>query len=1204
MADGSDLRIVIQKISGETLETTARSEDTVGDLKRRIVQEVHVPSLCQRLVLHSVPQKLIFLRSLPHFSKELEKPLGEMEPKMYAEVRALSRPPTACFTCIVMVLQLLAALGPSAFENLPAFARLGLEPWNDDFDWRQCTWKDCMMMTGPWNHFRQNLHRIATVLLDEGLDDAKVQVARSTLEDLGGAAAPAKMQKVSVLCYWLTLFVVEVVKRQQTSTDEWLGSVELRNGVPISVYCTEKSISEVWRSPGQQLGSISAEEFKTAAAVKRRLRDLYDFPVCLQQLLHNGNLLSDDAELIASMSLQLGLLTIAGHSGLAAAEMADAAALNRAILVRWLLEAGVDKDCRDHAGMTAVMVASANGHLEVVRVLLTAGAHKHCSERGNGKTALILASEGGHKDIVQLPVVRLLLRSGAKTNGRGRVGKTALMLASQSGRLELVVLFLRAHAAKNLTDLDGKTALMLASENGHFEVARLLLEAGAEKEPADRTGKTALVLASESGHLEVVRLLLEARATRNCADNDGMTALMFACRGSHVEIADLLLKAGADKECQGRVGKTVPMLAFESAHSEVACLLLEGLAAEDCAGEDGIAASILAIASGSSFLELALLADLEPAFRAIDGSAMTEVKLEAVRALGDLGGKCPEKSIPALCRCWSGWHTAEAAFRSLKLIASPGADALELFLASSPRFFSFEPDQEAQSKVWAGVVEGLVTGSRQACLETFKEMLPTASVSHAIQGLLKASFRTEFTAQSLDAVLREALVLLGEHDSGGLVEGFSGYLDPAQPTWVQARASAWVAEVVQGPEEGLAQVMLAALHHLHGQELVTVAKSLLRISPSSKPEALDALCKELFQATRGAGGRDMFLTEIESLTEADDPVVLKRLMDFVTRGEHLLKSDRDWSSLSAAMKVLDHLDQTSRTFFLEAYRRLTRTAARFCHYSADLNGLCAEAPRHLLQLARAHGGVEHEVLVELRNGFKSQNGRIRAGCFKTFAAIPKQDVHQANSLLLQVINSDEHSWSRQAAMRGFDLSPAALEVLGPGEAEEIKTSLLRAAEDPTLGLRAAALSALRPLSRDEEVRSAALKYFGDSDSSVKLEALGLMAELVPVPFSCLSRSFQCQDSDVVLLGLQAFAKSEEDVPADRQEELCTILRPLLMHRDEEIAVGAALGMGRLTSAGKSSAIAALEQRGIWPETRAAVLAAHQEALQALGSGSG
>ncbi|OLP77347.1 hypothetical protein AK812_SmicGene42596 [Symbiodinium microadriaticum] len=229
MADGSDLRIVIQKISGETLETTAHSEDTVGDLKSRIAQEVKVPSLCQRLVLHSVPQKLIFQRSLPHFSKELEKPLGEMEPRMYSEVRALSRPPVSCFNCIVMlggtlenllmmVLQLMAALGPSAFENL---ARLGMEPWNDG-DWRS------MMMAGPWNHLRameafgQNLQRIATLVLDAGLDDAKV------------------------LCYWLTVFVVEVLKvheelaeRQQTATDE-----ELRNGMPISVYCTDTSISE------------------------------------------------------------------------------------------------------------------------------------------------------------------------------------------------------------------------------------------------------------------------------------------------------------------------------------------------------------------------------------------------------------------------------------------------------------------------------------------------------------------------------------------------------------------------------------------------------------------------------------------------------------------------------------------------------------------------------------------------------------------------------------------------------------------------------------------------------------------------------------------------------------------------------------------------------------------------------------------------
>lgn len=852
MADGGDLRIVIQKISGETLETTACSEDAVGDLKSRIAREVNVPALCQRLVLHSVPQKLIFQRSLPHFSKELEKPLGEMEPRMYSEVRALSRPPVSCFNCIVMVLQLMAALGPSAFENL---ARLGMEPWNDG-DWRSCTWKDCMMMTGPWNHLRQNLQRIATLVLDAGLDDAKVQAARSTLEDLGGTAAPVKMQRVSVLCYWLTVFVVEVLnvheERQQTATDEALGSVELRNGMPISVYCTDTSISE-----------------------------------------------------------------------------------------------------------------------------------------------------------------------------------------------------------------------------------------------------------------------------------------------------------------------------------------------------------------GS--LELALLADLEPAFQAIDGS-VSEAKLEAVRALGDLGGKCPERSIPALCRCWAGWHTAEAAFRSLKLIASPGGEALELFLASSPKFNSFEYAVRAafylgpeSREVWAGVVEGLVTGSREACLETFKEMLPTASVSQAIQGLLEAVFRTEFTAQSLDAVLREALVLLGERDHDGLMEGFVGYLDPAQPSWVQARASAWIAELAPGPEDTVAQAMLASLRNLHGQDLVTVAKSLVRISPASKPDALDALCKELYQATRGAGGRDMLLAEIENLTEVDDPIVLKRLMDFVARGERLLKSDGDWSSLSAAVRVLDQLDQRSRSFLLEAHGHLTRTAARFCHYKADLNGLCAEAPRHLLQLARAHGGVEHEVLVELRHGFRSQNGRIRAGCFKTFAAIPKRDAHQATSLLLQVINSDEHSWCRQAAIRAFELTPSTVEEMGPALVEEIKTSLLRAAEDPSPALRAAALLALRPFSRDEEVRCAAVKYFGDPDSFVKLEALGLLAEHVPVPFSCVVQSFQCQDSDVVSLGLQAFAKSEEDVPADRQEELCTILRHLLMHRDEKIAVGSARALGRLTSTGKISAITALEQRGIWPETRAAVLTAHQEALHALGA---
>jgi ankyrin repeat protein len=52
-------------------------------------------------------------------------------------------------------------------------------------------------------------------------------------------------------------------------------------------------------------------------------------------------------------------------------------------------------------GGTALMLASQNGHQEVVRALLGAQADVN-AKAGNGATALMLASKNGHQEVVQL----------------------------------------------------------------------------------------------------------------------------------------------------------------------------------------------------------------------------------------------------------------------------------------------------------------------------------------------------------------------------------------------------------------------------------------------------------------------------------------------------------------------------------------------------------------------------------------------------------------------------------------------------------------------------------------------------------------------------------------------------------------------------------------------------------------------------------
>jgi ankyrin repeat protein len=52
-------------------------------------------------------------------------------------------------------------------------------------------------------------------------------------------------------------------------------------------------------------------------------------------------------------------------------------------------------------GGTALMHASENGHLEIVRELCRKGANVNAARADNGFTALMLASWNGHQEVVR-----------------------------------------------------------------------------------------------------------------------------------------------------------------------------------------------------------------------------------------------------------------------------------------------------------------------------------------------------------------------------------------------------------------------------------------------------------------------------------------------------------------------------------------------------------------------------------------------------------------------------------------------------------------------------------------------------------------------------------------------------------------------------------------------------------------------------------
>ena len=74
--------------------------------------------------------------------------------------------------------------------------------------------------------------------------------------------------------------------------------------------------------------------------------------------------------------------------------------------------------------MTALMLASYKGRVEIVKLLLNYGAQVDIKDNKNGWTALTHASINGHIDIL-----KILLDHGAQVDVKDKVGSTAYMHA-------------------------------------------------------------------------------------------------------------------------------------------------------------------------------------------------------------------------------------------------------------------------------------------------------------------------------------------------------------------------------------------------------------------------------------------------------------------------------------------------------------------------------------------------------------------------------------------------------------------------------------------------------------------------------------------------------------------------------------------------------------------------------------------------------
>ena len=234
-------------------------------------------------------------------------------------------------------------------------------------------------------------------------------------------------------------------------------------------------------------------------------------------------------------------------------------------------------------GLTALLIAVREGHLDSVRALVEAGSPvDHAS--ADGSTPLLVAVQNGSHDIGTFLVER-----GANPNLANTKGWTPLYLAVKNrnqentaipgpntdGVLEFIKTLLERGADPNVrikveTEVHqgmsslwlkepGATPLLRAALCGDLTVVRMLLAHGADPSIPTLDHTTPLMVAagvgwsdgmlreySEQETLDLIKLLLERGGDINAANDNGLTALHGAAYKGANKAVQLLVDRGAN----------------------------------------------------------------------------------------------------------------------------------------------------------------------------------------------------------------------------------------------------------------------------------------------------------------------------------------------------------------------------------------------------------------------------------------------------------------------------------------------------------------------------------------------------------------------------------------------------------------------------------------------------------------------------------
>jgi ankyrin repeat protein len=190
-------------------------------------------------------------------------------------------------------------------------------------------------------------------------------------------------------------------------------------------------------------------------------------------------------------------------------------------------------DIPNPEGMTMLMAAAHNGHMEIVEWLVNHGAN--INFKNIYANTAIIGLAGAEK----WDAVKTLAALGADLNLQGQDNHTVGILAAACGRLDIVQLIKPGPALDihlGLHNDYGITMLIAAANAESVEIVEWLGKHGANVNTVDQTGKFLLYTAALNNRLAIVQALVQSGADIGAKDEVGLTALNIAEQGEFYDI--------------------------------------------------------------------------------------------------------------------------------------------------------------------------------------------------------------------------------------------------------------------------------------------------------------------------------------------------------------------------------------------------------------------------------------------------------------------------------------------------------------------------------------------------------------------------------------------------------------------------------------------------------------------------------------------